>query len=174
MKPLVKGLVLAAIQLALIAGIGAKLLYERATRPRVWVWCQTYDPDLPIRGRYLSESLRIPAEGFSIPAANPNQRNQNFFSNRAWAYFEIRNGQLMAVPQGEGSGGWVYLSRKGDAIEARVEEPVLVFIPDTSSGPILHRGEELWVEVTLPKVGPPRPIQMGIKKDGTITPVKIE
>lgn len=174
MKPLAKGLVVAAIQLALVAGIGGKLLYERATRPRVWVWCQTYDPDLPIRGRYLSEYLRIPAEGFSAPEANPNPKYQNFFANRVWAHFEIRNGQLTAVPHGEGSGGWVYLNKKGDGSEARIEEPVLVFIPDMASGPILHRGEELWVEVTLPKAGPPRPIRMGIKKDGQITPLKID
>lgn len=174
MKPLAKGLIVAAIQLALVGGIGGKLLYERATRPRVWVWCQTYDPDLPIRGRYLSQYLRIPAESFSIPEQNPNQRYPNFFANRVWAHFEIRNGQLTAVPQGEDSGGWVFLSKRGDAIEARFEEPVVVFIPDTASGPILHRGEELWVEVTLPKAGPPRPIQMGVKKDGIITPLKLE
>jgi len=174
MRALAKGLIVAAIQLALIGGIGGKLLYERATRPRVWVKCQTYDPDLPIRGRYLSEYIRIPAEGFSIAAPNANNRYPNFFANRTWAHFVVRNGQLTAMPDGEGSAGWVYLNKDGDSIEARIEEPVAVFIPDTSSGPILHRGEELWVEVTLPKTGPPRPIQMGVKKEGMLTPVKID
>jgi hypothetical protein len=171
-KPLTKGLVLAAIQMSLVIGIAGKLLYERATRPRVWVFCQAYDPDLPIRGRYLSEQLRMPAEGFTYRAnANPYS---NYYENRVWAYFEVRNNGLVAVPQGSGPGGWVNLQRRGDELQATVEQPVLVFISDTANVQTLHRGEEMWVEVTIPKNGPPRPIQMGIKKDGLITPLKLD
>lgn len=172
MKPLAKGLLLAAIQLTMVAGIGGKLLYERATRPRVWVLCQTYDPNLPIRGRYLSEQLRLPAEGFPTRAENNNY--MNYYANRVWAFFEVRNGELVAAQQGSGSAGWVHLTKRGDAVEASVEEPVLMFIPDTANGPIVHRGEELWVEVTVPRAGPPRPIRMGIKKDGVLTPLKLD
>jgi len=46
-----KGLLLGAIQIALVLSLGGKLLYDRVTRPRVWVLSQVYDPDLPIRGR---------------------------------------------------------------------------------------------------------------------------
>jgi len=172
MKPLAKGLVLAAIQMSLVIGIGGKLLYERAVRPRVWVFCQAYDPNLPIRGRYLSEQLRMPAEGFTYRAGTTQY--PEYYANRVWAFFEVRNSTLVAVPQGSGSGGWVNLQRHGDAIQATVEQPVLVFISDTANVQSLHRGEEMWVEVTIPKSGPPRPIQMGIKKDGTITPLKLD
>jgi hypothetical protein len=53
-------------------------------------------------------------------------------------------------------------------------EPVLMFIPDTANAPNLKRGEELWVEVTIPKKGPPRPIRVGIKKDGVLAPLELK
>jgi hypothetical protein len=38
----------------------------------------------------------------------------------------------------------------------------------------MQRGQEIWVEVTVPAKGPPRPIPVGIKKDGVILRVKLE
>lgn len=32
-------------------------------------------------------------------------------------------------------------------------------------------GEELWIEVTVPKKGPPRPIRLAIKRGETFTPL---
>ena len=52
-----KGLVLAALQCAMVLSLSGKLLYDRQTCPRVWVRTTPYDPNLPIRGRYLSLSL---------------------------------------------------------------------------------------------------------------------
>jgi hypothetical protein len=38
-----------------------------------------------------------------------------------------------------------------------------------------QEGEELWVEVTIPKKGPPRPIRLGVKKgDGAIIPLALK
>jgi hypothetical protein len=57
MTPLAKGLLVAALHAALTASLGAKLLIDRATRPRVWVHVLPVDPDSPLRGRYVR--LRI-------------------------------------------------------------------------------------------------------------------
>jgi hypothetical protein len=38
--------------------------------------------------------------------------------------------------------------------------------------PELKRGEEMWVEVTIPKKRPPRPVRMGMKKVGVLTPLE--
>ena len=57
MTPLVKGLLVAALHLAIVASLGGKLLYDRATRPREWVRVLPVDPDSPLRGRYVR--LRI-------------------------------------------------------------------------------------------------------------------
>jgi hypothetical protein len=53
-------------------------------------------------------------------------------------------------------------------------EPVLYFIPDTAPNPAaLNRGEELWVEVTIPRKGPPRPIQLALKANGVWKPLDV-
>jgi hypothetical protein len=57
-----KGILLAALQCVLILSLTGKLLYDRATRPRVWIKTERYDPNLPIRGRYLSLVL-VPDSG---------------------------------------------------------------------------------------------------------------
>ena len=49
-----KGLILAAFQCLLVLSLSGKLLYDRSTCPRVWVKTAQWDPNLPIRGRYLA------------------------------------------------------------------------------------------------------------------------
>ena len=55
-----KGLVLGAFQCLLVLSLSGKLLYDRASCPRVWVKTAQWDPNLPIRGRYLA--LRLAPE----------------------------------------------------------------------------------------------------------------
>ena len=57
MRLLWKGLILAAIQCLMVLSLTGKLLYDRATCPRVWVKTARYDPNLPLRGRYLALRL---------------------------------------------------------------------------------------------------------------------
>jgi hypothetical protein len=54
MNSLRKGIILGALQCALVLSLTGKLLYDRSTRPRIWVKTMPWDPNLPIRGRYLS------------------------------------------------------------------------------------------------------------------------
>jgi hypothetical protein len=60
MTRLQRGLLLAAAQCALALSLTGKLLYDRSTRPRIWVKTAPYDPSLPLRGRYLA--LRLAPE----------------------------------------------------------------------------------------------------------------
>lgn len=167
-----KGVLLGVIQIALVLSLGGKLLFDRMTRPRVWVRAEAYDPDMFIRGRYLSEQLEMPAEGFTYK----ERKEKNIpagYENENWAYFDVRNGQLIARQQGSGPGEWVFLHRNSDgSIFATSEKPVVVFIPDHAELPKQIAGQEMWVEVTIPQKGPPRPIRIGIKKDGVLTPLK--
>jgi len=55
-----KGLILAVFQCLLAMSIYGKLLYDRASCSRVWVKTARWDPNLPLRGRYLS--LRLTPE----------------------------------------------------------------------------------------------------------------
>ncbi len=56
----------------------------------------------------------------------------------------------------------------------QTDQPLAYFIPDGVPDPS-HRpsGEELWAEVTVPKKGPPRPIRLGVKKNGVLTPLAL-
>jgi len=48
------------------------------------------------------------------------------------------------------------------------------FIPEHAIDPSRRPpDEELWVEVTIPREGPPRPIRIGVKKDGALTPLDL-
>src|SRR2546427_11031182 len=63
MKPFINGLVIAVVHVGLVASLGAKLLYDRATRSRVWALAAPYDPSLPIRGRYVRLGLVVEPRG---------------------------------------------------------------------------------------------------------------
>ena len=86
MKPIYKGLLLAVLQVAVVCTLGAKLLYDRAYRPRVWIKSAIYDPNLPIRGKYLALSIEVPAEGFTsrlIPPGGTSIRSNEVDSSDA-------------------------------------------------------------------------------------------
>ena len=58
---------------------------------------------------------------------------------------------------------------------ANLDQPLAFFIPEYVPDPSVRApGEELWVEVTLPKQGAPRPIRLGVKKDGVLTPLDLD
>src|SRR5450755_939996 len=59
MKPMTKAIVVALIQVLIVSSLGAKLLYDRRTRPQAWFKTQRYDPNLPIRGRYVSLQVEV-------------------------------------------------------------------------------------------------------------------
>jgi hypothetical protein len=124
MNGLQRGLVLTVCHVLLVSSLGGKLLYDRATRPRVWMLCAPYDPSLPIRGRYVRLRLLRPADP-SAPAVS-------------------------------------------------TAEPVAFFIPEHIQDPSRRpAGEELWVEVTLPRKSPPRPIRLAVVKNGVFSPLDI-
>ncbi|MDP9268621.1 MAG: hypothetical protein M3P27_09915 [Acidobacteriota bacterium] len=191
MKPLYKGLVIAAIHVALVTSLGAKLLYDRHTRPRVWAQARPYDPDLPIRGRYLSLQLIIDAEGF--PPPKTRSELWQWGSGERRARLEVRSGKLVAVRDETGdhlvwfaAAPGVVMPRVPDNLDsgkqpvdfpvvAVLSDAVLYFIPEHAQDPTprANDGSELWAEVTLPKKGPPRPIQLALKKNGAWSPLDL-
>ena len=176
MTPLYKGLIVAALHVALVASLGGKLLYDRATRPRVWARTANYDPDLPIRGRYVSLRVEVTTVGF-------NASDQRYYDS--WYHkpvkLEVRDDKLVALLSSEETN--VYAAPTTRYVQGRavasdqvyIDEPVAFFIPEHAPNPAwLNKGEELWVEVTVPKKGPPRPIRLGTKKDGVLKPLNLD
>jgi hypothetical protein len=196
MKPLTKAIVVTLIQGVLVSSLGAKLLYDRSARPRAWFRAERYDPNLPIRGRYLNLQLEVndprpleeiekkyksqfgAAERRAAAPALPS------FLNFGWecGSIDVSSGTPLAVfDQSSAPGGCDNVSfvrqKNGEKLILRLAEPVLFFIPDTAQDPThLASGEELWVLATIPRKGPPRPIALGIKKvgDTAVTPLNLD
>lgn len=175
MRPWVKGLVIAVVQVGLVASLGAKLLYDRLTLPRVWVLTAPYDPNLPIRGRYVR--LRLMVEAKDIPDKPPG----SFSASRPAVTLRVENNRLVALadPQEHRYRPvdlHVIFIGSGEARRAVLDKPVAFFIPEHLPDPSrLQSGQELWVEVTVPPQGPPRPIRLGFKHgDGPIVPLATE
>ena len=179
MKAWQKATLVALIHVALISSLGAKLLYDRATRPRVWVKTQNYDPNLPIRGRYVS--LRPLFEDPNRPTLPAEEKAKG--QQRMRLLYDYHQGNIKVVDGKpvvnlvDQSADGIRMIRTLDAdgkTYLTTWEPVLYFIPDTAPNPSsLKRGEELWVEVTIPRKGPPRPIQLALKSNGVWKPLNL-
>ena len=161
------GLVIALIHLGLVASLGAKLQIDRAVRPRVWARTAPVDPNLPIRGRYVQLAIEgEPGAGL----LDGDERNH--------ALVRVEHERLVIDrDEGGGSPGGVVAfttTRDGRRI-ARLRQPLAFFIPEHVPDPSSRAsGEELWVEVTIPKRGAPRPIRLGVKKDGVLAPLDLD
>jgi uncharacterized membrane-anchored protein len=185
LKPVHKALVLGMVQLALVASLGGKLLADRATRPRFWLKTAPLDPDLPIRGRYVRLQVEVPAPGMG-GRFEKEQEQRMSVPQPAAPLIRIRSPErflLEARPQGltavsaegvgrEGIWGSVAGDRKNPIVI--LQEPLAYFIPEHVPDPSRRAAnEQLWVEVTLPKKGPLRPIRLGVKNGDVLTPLPL-
>jgi len=159
------GLVLAAVHAALVGSLGLKLLADRASLPRGWVRSQPFDPSTPFRGRYV----RL---GLVIPLSNPDTTRGPYAD--AGVRLELQGDRVVGSIDDSVVSPRVQLRQDQGRWSARLAQPVAYFIPEHVPDPSVRPGgEELWVEVTIPKRGPPRPIRLGVMKDGRLTPLEI-
>jgi hypothetical protein len=160
MTLLMRGLLVGAVQAVLVAGIGGKFLLERASYPRLWVETAPYDPDMPIRGRYVNIALRVEADRGAQDARADHE--PGMFTAR----LEARGGRLVAVQDDNGR-HWVRSARCGNETCWQLAAPLAYFIPEHAVDPSRTRaGAALWAEVTLPPTGAPRPIRLEVRESG--------
>ncbi len=161
MNSFVKAIVVVLLHVAIVLSLGGKLLYDRAHRPRIWVRTGSVDPDLPIRGRYLTLNVQVHA-----PEFKPESQGKSIYGYMP-AYLAVENKQLVAHrARGETGLSVTVWGRLPDPSQPDVfflANPVAFFLPEHATVPRLKPGEELWAEVTIPRKGPPRPIQLALK-----------
>jgi hypothetical protein len=184
---------LLVVQLALVSSIAAKYLYQRAHCPRVWTRAAAYDPELVLRGRYLSLKLTVDGCQSTLPTAfeavfprnsdgttRPNGfRVKSELPVRFRAKLKVEGNKLVAIRIPEAdltSKGLDVAAMPGASCDAmRIVEPVDFYIPEHAADPTQQNaGKELWIEVTIPSKGPPRPIQLAVKQDGVWTPLAFQ
>jgi uncharacterized membrane-anchored protein len=180
------------IQLALVSLIAAKYLYQRWTCPRVWTRAAAIDPQLPMRGRYLSLQLTVDGCQSTLPSAKLATFPRDVTGAIKPGPFVLRpqatefranlkgeNNKLIAV-RVEGQedlteGEEVAAEPGAPCDQMQLESGVDFYIAERAQSPLpLKPGQELWIEVTVPPKGPPRPIQLALKQDGAWKPLAFE
>jgi uncharacterized membrane-anchored protein len=186
-------IVLLLIQLALVSSIAAKYLYQRRSCPRVWVQAAAYDPNMIMRGRYLSLRLTVDGCQSTLPSAlhavfprnsDGTTRKGGFHVN--WqgavqfrAKLKVENNRLLAIriPEADQSSKGVNVTAWPDSScdAMRLDQPVDFYIAEHAADPTrLQPGQELWMEVTVPPQGPPRPLQLALRQDGVQKPLAFQ
>lgn len=153
MTPRQKSLTVLTVHLLIALAVAGKLGWDRATLPRVWARTIPVDPDDPLRGRYV----RLWVDAADRRGAAPEEAG-------ARVEFFDAEGQL-AVREAVRWPG--LLLREPPPPQARgvvVAEPMAFFIPEHAPDPSRpDSGMELWVEVSVPRRGLPRPIRVELR-----------
>lgn len=170
------------IQVLIVSTVALKYFYQRATCPRVWTRTIAYDPTLIMRGRYLSLQLTVDGCNSTLPSAknaqfprnvNGTPSSPNFTVNApdaVWfqAHLAVKDNKLIAIraPESESSAATQNVSASPGATcdQMRLSVPVDFYISEHANDPtFLKQGQQLWIEVTVPPKGPPRPLQLALK-----------
>jgi uncharacterized membrane-anchored protein len=186
-------LVLLVFQLALVSSIAAKYVYQRRSCPRVWTHTVAVDPELLMRGRYLSLQLMVDGCQSTLPSAKQATFGRNVDGSANQMPYGIAAGQPVEFPAQLGVKNNKLIavripstdtSPDGETISAvpnsscdamRLADPVNFYIPDDAQSPLPRTaGAELWIEVTVPPKGPPRPIQLALKQNGAWQPLAFQ
>lgn len=188
MKPARISVALLVVQLAIVSSVAAQYLYQRWKSPRVWARAVAVDPPSPMRGRYLRLQLIVDGCQSTLPSAKaakfPRDINgaavQGHFGMRAGSLFraklEIQNNRLAAISAAldeMGREGQQVIALPGTACDQMIlYQPVPFYIAQGTREPsTLKVGQELWMEVTVPPAGPPRPLQLALKDNGKWKPL---
>jgi len=191
MKIAKSSVALLLIQLAIVSSVAAKYLYQRSTCPRVWARTVAIDPESPMRGRYLGLRLMVDGCQSTLPSAKaaafPRDINgaaiQGPYLVRATAIFhadlKVENKRLLAIALQDDQNGTLGQEVSvwpGAACDAmRLDAPVNFYIAEHAQSPLpLKPGQELWIEVTVPPKGPPRPLQLALKDNNAWTPLAFQ
>ncbi|MEZ5401109.1 MAG: GDYXXLXY domain-containing protein [Bryobacteraceae bacterium] len=150
-----RGLLLGALQLGGILAIAGRFWLDRSRLPRAWVKTAPFDPHTPLRGRYVRLRLDVTPDAPLPPGTG-------------YVTLSARDGKLMISPSAT-PGHFVVHNAEGRIL---LSEPLAYFIPDDVPDPSRREpGEELWVEVSVPPRGAPRPVRLAVKRGETFTPL---
>jgi hypothetical protein len=147
---------------------------------------------MPLRGRYLSAQLEVDGCGSTLPSATHAQfpRDINgavkpgpYVVRGAAVNFnatlKVENNRMVAErvvgDTDPGVGEQVWATNDLPCDHMHLQSATDFFISEHASSPLpLKHGQELWIEVTLPPKGAPRPIQLAVKDNGVWKPLGSE
>jgi hypothetical protein len=144
-----------------------------------------------MRGRYLALELTVDGCQSTLPSAKdanfPRDVNGavqpgpyvlrpqtiDFHAN-----LKVVNNTLVAVriegQEDSNAGEEVVGTASSPCNQMQLASSTDFFISDTAQSPLpLKPGQELWIEVTVPPKGPPRPMQLALKDNGAWKPLDL-
>jgi hypothetical protein len=148
-----------------------------------------------MRGRYLSLQLTVDGCSSTLPSAKNAQfpRNVNGTVSVSSPNFNVNAPNTVSFParlsvndnkltairlpesQSSNSAQNVSAAPGVPCDQMRLAEPVDFYIAEHATDPtFLKHGQELWIEVTVPPKGPPRPLQLALKDNGVWRPLAFE
>ena len=163
------GFLLAGVQAVLILSTAAMFWVDRQISPRAWVPTQPVDPNLPIRGRYITLNMVVPLRSRSL-----NIPDWDLLNTRQKVHLVAVGDRLIADIDHQAKSNLVdgSIRRNGDDLVVNPDHQLAFFIPpDVQDPSIQPDGRTLWVEVTVPRFGAPRPLQLGLEVNGLIQPL---
>jgi hypothetical protein len=151
-----RGLLLGAAQILLVLTMVGKYGCERAKYPRVWAAVVPVDPNLPMRGRYLS--LRLLVNNAST------DQTRGFLRCR----LAVEDGRLIAHPDPHGPVTISYFRDRWI-----VDKPLAFFMSEHAPDPTREfTAQPLFAQVTVPPKSDPRPIRLAVAKNGRLVPLR--
>lgn len=167
-RPLVSGLVVAAVHAAIVLSLGVQASIGRDRLPRAWVQAAPNAPSSRVHGRYLTLNL-VPITDAGL-APRVDVIDGRTVSRRTPIALEARAGRLVAH---KAAASRVDLVRANtDAAAAMIAPRVDYYLPAHTADPMpFLRAGTLWVEASVPTDGPPRPLRLGVMRNGTIEPL---
>lgn len=156
-----KSIAVGIVHAAIVLGVWLNYAWQQRTLPRAWARTAPYDPYDLMRGRYVQ--LRV----LAIKEASTDQTRGS-----GWGELFIEGGRLHIREAGYCP---IYYRQGAERGEVHLAEPVRFYIPEGIPDPSrLEPGDELWVELSVPKVDEPRPVQLARKKkDGSWMPLRL-
>lgn len=141
-----------------------------------------------------AEDALMPHDTNGVPTGKRFRIRSGILQPQFRARLKVDGNRLVAVrvPESEESyvGQWVTAAPGSTCDEMNLQDPVNFYLPEHAKDPTpIRQGHwdkdkmqwiadlnspELWVEVTVPPKGPPRPVQLALKENGVWKPLAFE
>ena len=170
-RALRSGIGLAAVQAVLMLSTGVLFWIDREISPRAWVPTAPVDPNLPIRGRYITMTMLVPLRPNDLIESDGELLN-------TWqtVQLDVEGDRLIAEINDQSIRNQFNgrIRQRQDTLVVNLDHELAFFIPPDVQDPSIQTdGRTFWVEVTLPRFGAPRPIQLGLETNGLIEPLPL-
>jgi hypothetical protein len=154
---------IALVQGSLVVGLAGQAALDSRHHPIAWARATSQEPSTAVKGRYLTVSLSVVADPGVAPRVDVVEGRR--VPRRAQVVLEARDGRLLAHASPRSPVALVLPGNREDLAPV-LSPPVDFYMPaGLDPRPLLDR-DELWVEVGVPRMGPPHVLALGTMRNG--------